>query len=121
MFGIYFIHSRYWSSPLLLKKLVFWLLVGSLSSVQALQAKDLPDTVRFVDSERMWPFVFQDNDGRKLGVMPESIRKVFSGLGIDTQISLAPDARTLTEVLNGHADATTVFLFNNLTIDDYPA
>ncbi len=105
--------------PLLLR-LIFWMLLVSLNAVQVLHAKDLPDTIRFVDSERMWPFVFRGNDGRIQGVMPESIRQVFSGVDVETHISLVPDARTITEVLNGHADATSVFLFRNLTIDDYP-
>jgi len=78
-----------------------------------------PDSVRYLDSDKIWPFSFEQQ-GEIKGIQPEVIRLLFQPFNIQVSERLVPDARLLFEVQNNNADVTIVFTYGGLGVDDYP-
>lgn len=82
-------------------------------------AGEMPKSIRYVGGQGLWPVIFQEQ-GTIKGIQPDIIRLMLQPYKIRMSIHTVPQARTLFEINNNNADATTVITYGELGIDDYP-
>jgi len=80
----------------LMMKTICRLIVNLALSVSAITSQfstaEIPNSVRYVESDKIWPFSFEQQ-GEIKGIQPEVIRLLFQPLNIQVSGRLVPDAR----------------------------
>lgn len=98
---------------------IVYLVLSILIATPLCLATEMPTSVRYIDSEKNWPFTFE-SQGEFQGVQPEIVRLIFESFNIQMSERWVPDARLLFEIQKKHADVTIVFTYGGLSIDAYP-
>ncbi|BFM15551.1 hypothetical protein R50073_17340 [Maricurvus nonylphenolicus] len=89
-------------------------------SLSAVALSDSQRSLRYIDGEGLSPIVYKNEEGKVLGIVPESVYLVFDALGIKLNASLVPDARVPFELINGRAEVSTAILYGDLELEDFP-
>ncbi|MAZ89488.1 MAG: hypothetical protein CL693_17790 [Cellvibrionaceae bacterium] len=84
---------------------------GSLSAEQ--------NTIRYIDTEKLRPLSYSKN-GQVVGMFPEMAQLILESPNRKIVSRLVPEARLLFEIQGQLSDATMIYAFRDLSIEDYP-